>query len=232
VPATSSTRLHRILAVVGAWAVLTAAAIGIAIALDDPVGAGSRDAAQPAAVGEVADPEGAGAADVSAPEGLPPLALVLGTAPPADLAGLGAREAAVRLRDRVATGGTADDWLLLGSLLQQLGRGPMAAGAYRATLDLRPGDEGALVGLALVDGATGPEGATRAAAELARLARERPRSQVVAFNQGWLAAYRRQADAARAAWRRTVALGAETPLGRSAATLLDALGNGSTSRNP
>ena len=121
----------------------------------------------------------------------------------------------MRLRDRVLAGGTADEWVLLGSLLQQLDRGPMADGAYRAALDLRPGDLGAQVGLALVEGATGADGAERAAADLQRLATENPRSQLVAFNQGWLAAYRRQAEAARAAWRRTVALDPGTRLGRA-----------------
>jgi hypothetical protein len=108
----------------------------------------------------------------------------------------------------------------------------MAAGAYRAALDLRPGDLAPQVGLALVDGATGPEGAERAAAELARLARDHPRSQLVALNQGWLAAYRRQLGAARAAWLRTVTLDPGSDLGRSAAALVDALENGAASRNP
>jgi hypothetical protein len=212
---------------------VTAAAIAWAAALDEPVGAGSRDTAQPAAVGDVADPGATGPAeDVAGPEGLPPLALLVDTPLPADLAGLDAREAAVRLRDRVLTGGTAEEWVLLGSLLQQLGRGPMAAGAYRAALDLRPGDLAAQVGLALVDGATGPEGAGRASAELARLAREHPGSQLVALNQGWLAAYGRQVGAARAAWLRAVALDPGSDLGRSAAALVDALGNGAAGRNP
>jgi hypothetical protein len=230
--AARSPRLRRILVVLGIWAALTGVAIAWAVALDDPVGAGSRDEAQPAAVGQIADPGVAGAGDVSAPEGLPPLALVVDTPMPADLAGLDAREAAVRLRDRVLAGGTADEWVLLGSLLQQLDRGPMAAGAYRAALDLEAGDVAAQVGLALVDGATGAQGAERAAAELHRLASAHPRSQLVAFNQGWLAAYRRQVAPAREAWRRTVALDRGAPLGRTASSLLEALGNASAGRNP
>jgi hypothetical protein len=232
-PSARSPRLRRILIVLGVWAVVTTAAIAWAAALDDPVGAGDRDAARPAAVGEVADPGAtAPVEDVAAPEGLPPLALVTDAPVPPDLAGLDAREAAVRLRDRVLTGGTAEEWVLLGSLLQQLDRGPMAAGAFRSALDLRPGDVAAQVGLALVDGATGEEGAARAATELERLASEHPQSQLVAFNQGWLGAYRRQVAAARAAWVRTVALDPGSGLGQSAATLLDALGNGAGGRNP
>jgi hypothetical protein len=233
VSADRSPRLRRILVVLGVWIVVTGVAIAWAAALDDPVGAGSRDAAQPAAVGEVADPGATGAGDVAAPEGLPPLALVVDTPLPADLDGLDARDAAVRLRDRVLRdGGSAEEWVLLGSLLQQLGRSPMAAGAYRAALDLEPDDLSAQVGLALVDGAGGPEGAARAAAELSRLATAHPQSQVVVFNQGWLAAYRRQAAPARAAWQRTVALDPGSRLGQSASTLLDALENGLAGRNP
>ncbi len=164
VSAARSPRLRPILVVLGVWIVVTGIAIAWAAALDEPVGAGSRDEAQPAAVGQIADPGATGSGDVSAPEGLPPLALVVDTPLPADLAGLDASDAAVRLRDRVLAGGTAEEWVLLGSLLQQLDRGPMAAGSYRAALELRPDDLAAQVGLALVDGATGPEGAARAAA--------------------------------------------------------------------
>jgi hypothetical protein len=225
--------MRRVLVILGVWVVVTGAAIAFAAALDDPVGAGARDAARPADVGEVADPGATAGADVSAPEDLPPLALVVDTPLPADLAGLDAREAATRLRDRVlASGGTAEEWVLLGSLLQQIGRSPMAAGAYRAALQVRPGDLAARVGLEMVEGATGGAGATRAAAGLARLAERNPGSQVVAFNQGWLAAYRRDAVAARAAWRRAVALDPGSSLGRSADALLEALENGAGGRNP
>lgn len=230
--AARSPRLRRILVVLGVWVVVTGVAIAWAAALDDPVGAGSRDEAQPAALGQIADPGSPGAGAVSAPEGLPPLALVVDTPLPADLAGLDAREAAIRLRDRVLGGGTAEEWVLLGSLLQQLGRGPMAAGSFRAALELEPDDLAAQVGLALADGATGSDGAERAAAELRRLRAAHPDSQLVAFNQGWLAAYRRQVAPAREAWRRTVALDPGSRLGQTASTLLDALGNGLTGRNP
>jgi hypothetical protein len=54
----------------------------------------------------------------------------------------------------------------------------------------------------------------------------------VALNQGWLAAYGRQVDAARAAWLRAVTLDPGSDLGRSAAALVDALGNGAAGRNP
>lgn len=231
--AARSPRFRRILVVLGVWVVLTGIAIAWAAALDDPVGAGARDEAQPAAVGQIADPASTGASDVSAPQGLPPLALVVDTPLPADLAGLETRDAAVKLRDQVlSSGGTAEQWVLLGSLLQQLDRGPMAAASYQTALQMKPDDIDAQVGLALVEGATGAEGADRAAAELQRLQTAHPQSQVVAFNQGWLAAYQRQVAVARAAWQRTVALEPGSRLGQTASTLLDALENGLAGRNP
>ena len=224
VPDASRIPLRRIAIIIGVWVVVAGGALLVAAALDSPVGEGSRDVAQPAVPGTVAEPE--------APDGLPPLALVLGRELPADVRDLPVSEQAVRLRDQVARGAPAARWVGLGSLLQQLGRGPMAGGAFQNALTLEPGNLEALVGLALVGGATGPEGAARAAATLSDLATANPDSQLVAFNQGWLAVYRRRAAAARAAWERTVALGAGTRFGRNAAALLDALENGSTGRNP
>ena len=75
----------------------------------------------------------------------------------------------------------------------------------------------------MVDGATGSAGLTRAAAAFRTLARQHPDSQIVLFNQGWVAAYRRDARQARASWGRTVALGGATPLGQAARQLVTAL---------
>jgi len=224
VPDSSRAPLRRIAIIIGVWVVAAGGALLVAAALDSPVGEGTRDVAQPAVPGTVAEP--------APPNGLPPLALVLGRDLPADIRGLPAVEQATRLRDQVAQGAPAARWVELGSLLQQLGRGPMAGGAYRNALSLEPGNLEALVGLALVEGATGREGATRAAATLSDLATEHPDSQIVAFNQGWLAVYRQRAAPARAAWERTIALGPGTRLGLNAAALLDALENGSGGRNP
>ena len=223
-PAASRPPLRRIAIIIGVWVVVAGGALLLATALDSPVGEGSRDVAQPAAPGTVAEP--------AASDQLPPLALVLGREPPADVRDLPPIEQATRLRDQVLQGAPAARWIELGSLLQQLGRGPMAGGAYQNALSLEPGNLEAQVGLALVDGATGPEGATRAAATLSDLAAANPDSQVVAFNQGWLAVYRARASAARAAWERTIALGANTSLGLNAAALLDALENAGGDRNP
>jgi hypothetical protein len=223
-PDASRTPLRRIAIIIGVWVVVAGGALLVAAALDSPVGEGGRDVAQPAVPGTVAEPD--------TPNGLPPLALVLGRDLPADIRDLPPIEQATRLRDRVAQGAPAARWVELGSLLQQFGRGPMAGGAYRNALSLEPGNLEALVGLALVEGATGPDGATRAAATLSDLATENPDSQIVAFNQGWLAVYRRRAAPARAAWERTIALGVGTQFGRNAAALLNALEDGSGGRNP
>ena len=83
-----------------------------------------------------------------------------------------------------------------------------------------------------MEAARGGQAQAAGAARLRGLAAENPRSQLVAFNQGWLAIYRRQAAPARAAWTRTVALGEDTRLGRTAAALLASLENDSTGRNP
>jgi cytochrome c-type biogenesis protein CcmH/NrfG len=199
----------------------------VAPALDSRGGEGARDVAPPVARAAVAEPD-----PPPAPDELPPLALVIARELPADVRDLPPSEQATRLRDQVIQGAPAARWVELGSLLQQLGRGPMAGGAFQNALALEPGNLEAQVGLALVDGATGPEGATRAAATLSDLAGANPGSQVVAFNQGWLAVYRGQAGAARSAWERTIALGATTRLGLSAAALLDALGSAGGGRNP
>jgi hypothetical protein len=94
-----------------------------------------------------------------------------------------------------------------------------AARAYRAAAARAPADVAARAGLAMVEG-TGGEGLARAAAGLAALAREHPDDQLVAFNQGWVEIYRRRAGPAERAWRRTVALGEGTRLGRTATALL------------
>jgi hypothetical protein len=78
----------------------------------------------------------------------------------------------------------------------------------------------------MVDGARGSAGLRRAAAALGGLAREHPRSQLVLFNQGWVAAYRRDAKQALTSWGRTVAIDGSSPLGRAARQLLTALARG------
>ena len=69
-------------------------------------------------------------------------------------------------------------------------------------------------------GARSDAGLKKAGVALADLAASNPGSQLVWFNRGWVDAYLRDGAGAIAAWRRVVAIGATTPLGRTAATLL------------
>ena len=228
-PRTTSRRIPpaRLAAILGVWVLLAASALLVAHALDDPVGAGARDEAQPAVPGTVAT-------DV-APEGgsLPPLALVLDRPLPAAVADLKApiRQAPALERLAVRTG-DPQRYVELGSVLQLLGQGDAAATAYRAALARAPGDVAATAGLILVDAARSESAQSAAAERMRALAAANPRSQVASFNAGWLAIYRRQGAAARAAWMRTVAQGEDTRLGRTAASLLASLENGSSGRNP
>lgn len=199
-----------------AWLAVTAAVVGLAGRLDQPTEVAAPDAARPE-VGPVALlPDGAPAAG----ERLPPLAIVLDAPPPIDIGGLALEEQARRLRREAAL--TADPRVLvyLGAAHQRLAQRPEARAAFRDALQLDPGNVGARVGLALDQGAEGGAGLDRGAAALEELAATNPQSQLVAFNGGWLAVYRRDVRDAVAAWRRTIALDGGTPLGRSARQLL------------
>jgi hypothetical protein len=84
----------------------------------------------------------------------------------------------------------------------------------------------------MVEGASGAAGLQRGAAQLERLARERPREQLVSFNQGWLALYGGLREPAERAWTRTVALDPDSRLGRIAPVLLRALETVPSGRRP
>lgn len=227
-PRTTSRRIPpaRLAIILGIWVLLAGGALLIAHALDDPVGAGARDEAQPAVPGVPADP-------ATAAGSLPPLALVLDQPLPNVVADLKApiRQAGV-LQTLAKETAQPRRYVELGSVLQLLGDGTGAQKAYETALALDPSNLSAKTGLVLVDAARGGAAQAEGAARLAALAAENPRSQVVAFNQGWLAIYRRQAAPAREAWTRTVALGPDTRLGRTAAALLASLENGASGRNP
>ena len=218
----------------GVWVVLAGGALLVAGALDSPVGEGDRDAAQPAAVGTVATPETAPEAPAGTPpEGeLPPLALVLDRPLPAPVEGLAPEEQFEQLRRLAISTRDPERFVELGSIMQLAGDGPSAQFSYESALRFDAGNIGAQVGLALVDGATGDEGLARASQELRRLAVKYPQSQLVSFNRGWLEIYRRRAAPARIAWRRTIALDADSRLGRTAAALLATLENSPGGRNP
>jgi hypothetical protein len=201
--------------VIAVWALAVGAALLLADALDSPVGEGARDEAQAVAPGPVAVPGGA----LAGGEGLPPLALVLDRPLPEGIADLPPIRQATRLSELARSDPDPRRLVELGSVFQLLGDPEDAARAYRAAAARAPADAAARAGLAMVEG-TGGEGLARAAAGLAALAREHPDDQLVAFNQGWVEIYRRRAGPAERAWRRTVALGEGTRLGRTATALL------------
>ena len=223
--------------VLGVWLVLTAGALLAANAMDDPVGAGARDAAQPAVPGEIADApatvdgtEPAGGAAAAAGDTadeqppLPPFAMVLDHRMPADLAGLPPAQQAVALRTRAMSTNSPVRLVELGSVLQFLGDLQSADFSYRAALKADPGNIPAQVGLAVVAGGEGAGGLDAAARNLRTLAAAHPRAQIVTFNQAWVEIYRGRAAPARAALERTVALGPDTRLGRTSTALLTTIG--------
>ena len=78
----------------------------------------------------------------------------------------------------------------------------------------------AKVGLAMVDGATGPDGLKRAAKTLSELETSNPNSQLAVFNLGMVAAYRGDRETLERAFTRAAALGPNTPLGALARQLV------------
>jgi hypothetical protein len=196
-------------------------------ALDSPVGAGGRDEAQPVAPEALAEPEEGGLA-----EGLPPLTLILDDTLPREIAALPPARQATRLEALAGRTGSALRYVELGSVLQSLGDQVGATAAYRSALRAGGQEAAAQTGLALVEATRGGDGPERAAARLDALAAADPRSQLIAFNQGWLQIYRREGDAARESWARTIELGPDTRLGRVARALLASLEQSGSSRNP
>jgi tetratricopeptide (TPR) repeat protein len=232
-PALRRVSPRRLTIVAVIWAVLTLAAILIAVALDSPVGAGERDEAQPVAQGEVAPaPEGGAArAPGAAPANLPPLTLVIDRGAPPEIAGLSPDAAVDSLRARAEGGAGPASWVDLGVALQQLDQPEDAAAAFQQALREDPDDVEALAGLAMAEGAAGG-GLDATAAELGRLAADNPGSQVVTANVGWVEFYRGRPEAAREALERAVVLGGDGRVGRIARALVEALEQGALGARP
>ncbi|WP_246551344.1 tetratricopeptide repeat protein [Miltoncostaea oceani] len=233
---------RRLALILGVWLLATGAAIGLASALDSPVGAGAVDEARPVAPEGVGVPDSAAAATPDdAPAGeapaagdgaaagddeavaLPAFAMVLGRALPDDIARLDPVQQAVKLRESAMGTGNPDRLVELGSVLQLLGNAESARFSYQSALDRDPGSLAARLGLVMVAGtAGGPDALPAVARRIDALAAANPDSQLVAFNQGWVALYRRQVDVAQGAFERTAQLGPDTRLGRTARALLAA----------
>ncbi len=220
-------RGRRLGIVLGVWAVLLGGAVLAAAALDQPVGSGERDGAQPQAPGAVADGTADGLAD-----GLPPLTLILDRPLPGGIADLAPIRQPARLEALAQRTGVARRYTELGAALQTLGDEEGATAAYRAALRAGGDELAAETGLALVQATGGGDGPARADDRLAALAAAHPGSALVAFNRGWLAVYRRDADLARESWARTIALDPGSRLARVSRALIASLEQGAGGRNP
>lgn len=207
---------RRLAAVGAAWLALVAGGLLVAFSLDSPVGAGTRDEAQPAPAAQV------DAADPSVGV-LPPFAMVLDRPMPKGVAGLQPARQAVELRVRAMRTRDPERFVELGSVLQVLGDTTSARFSYQSALRFGPGDLGAQVGLAMVDGGEGAAGLALAAARLQALAAAHPGDQLISFNRAWTDIYRRRETAAKEALARTAALDPDSRLGRTATGLVKVL---------
>src|SRR5262249_32010113 len=147
---------------------------------------------------------------------LPPLRLVLDRPPPDGIGTLPWRAQVRRLQVLARPEGAPARRLVeLGAARQALGQEKAARDAYRAALARSPGDGAAGAGLAVPQSTL-----VTAARELRALRVEPPSSQLVAFNEGWVAAYRRRPRETVTDLRRAIALGPGTLLGRTAGGLV------------
>jgi cytochrome c-type biogenesis protein CcmH/NrfG len=207
--------------VAGVAAVAAAAALAVSAVLDDPVAENPTRDATPIVVGPVVEP---GQELTGGESALPPLTMVLEQPAPDDISTLPAAQQVARLRELLETQAEPERFVELGSAYMALGDKAAADDAFDRARRLLPGRPAPLIGLAMSDALEGSEGLDAAARQMAVLRERFPQSQVVAFNQGWLAVYRRDVATVRDAWERTIALDATSPLGTTAAALLEQVG--------
>jgi len=192
------------------------AVVGVASLQNDPVGEGPQD--QAPIIAGVVTPQGQEL--TGGDSQLPPLSIVLPRALPANIRDLPAEQQVVSLREAVAQQPTVRRYVDLGRAYMDLADGDSAAEAFGQAAKLAPSDPEPLVGLAMSRAVSSDTGLQAASGELESLAQRFPESQVVVFNQGWLALYRPDVATVTASWKRTVQLGPRTPLGLLAADLL------------
>ncbi len=207
-------RTIRFFVALGVAGVVAVAAILVAVALNH--GSGSKPitpatiAAGPVVSPSAQSPSGQGA--------LPPLAIVLDRTDAAR--SMAANNQIIALHGLLATKPTSTIYLDLGQEYMAIGDQTSALTAFAHAAALAPNTPEPLVGLAMTGGMSGTAGLDQASQQLTTLASRFPTNQVVTFNQGWLALYRRDPATVRDAWRRTVALGPKTNLGATAAIFL------------
>ena len=194
----------------------TLLAVGFALRLDTPVGAGPRDPA----------PIQAGRAQVQVPEGigeLPPLAPGLERPLPRSVEGLTTVGDQLAELSRLARSGDPSRLVQLGAAQLRVGDSPAATASFDRALARAPRSVEAQIGAAFAE-AVSARDLDGAAARIEQILTQSPRSQVAHFNRGWLATYRRDRPTVIEAWKTTVALGPRTQLGRTATQLLTPLG--------
>ena len=199
-------------ALVGAAAALAATAL--AARLDTPVRSGPKDAA-PIIAGPVIIAED----EVFGAKGLPPFALVLERPAPADLVGRSKRQRLTALRARANTKDLSVR-VQLGAAEQAAGNQDRALLIFQDVVATKPDNLAGQIGVAFAKASGGGAAAGEAALILQRLAEEHPSDQLVAFNRGWLAAYRRDATTALLAWRQALEIDPATNLGATARGLI------------
>ncbi len=214
--------LKRVLLAAGAAAVVGGGLLGMAMALDkEPTEVAVQRA--PLQVGPGATTPGPQQSPAPAAE-LPPLSLSLDQPPPDGIADLDAAQQVVRLRELTAApGAPARRYVELGRAQMSLGDTTSAEQAFREALKRAPGDTAATMGMTFLDFLSGKAGEKRAVAAMAKMARERPRDQLVLFNQGMLSVYARDPNAVVKAWQRTVEINPRSRLGMAARMLLERL---------
>jgi len=204
-------RTVRFFVVIGTAAVVAVAAILVAVAVSGPSGSGSSTATT----------SGSSASPTQAQ--LPQLSIVLNRTDA--IAQMAASNQVVALQAEIASKPTADRYLDLGQVEMSLADRQAAVAAFAHAAQLAPNSPEPLVGLAMTEAMDGTAtGLATANAQLQTLETRFPDNQVVAFNLGWLALYRRDTATVKSAWARTIQLGKQTPLGITATVLLAQIG--------
>ncbi len=205
----------RIVGVVVTGLAVAALVIVAALSLGGSTQIAPPDAAQPIVVGVVATP----GEELTGATELPPLAMVLNDSVPDDIRSLSPSGQVARYRAD-AHDDDASSLMRLGAAEQRAGQQEAAADTYQRARAADPVSIAPLIGLAMVDAASGDAGMQRATTEMARLTRAHPGDQEAWFNRGWLATYRRDGDEVVESWRRAAELDGNTPIGRTATALL------------
>ena len=202
-------RTVRFFVVIGTAAVVAVAAILVAVAVSGSSGSGSATAT--------------GSGSSAAAAQLPQLSIVLNRTDP--IAQMAVSNQVVALQAEIASRPTADRYIDLGQVEMSLADRQAAVAAFSRAAQLAPNRPEPLLGLAMTEAMDGTAtGLATANAQLETLQARFPDSQVVAFNRGWLALYRRDSATVKSAWQRAIQLGKQTQLGITATVLLAQIG--------